>query len=187
MLSRRSGDSRAVLGQYHATNDSIVAVALSRDHRPESRPDERQRVESLGGSIVFSGGAMRVQVCAVEGVQHHTHVREREREKRVSILISSCVGLRRLHFALSFYERLTCEGPHRRHAGDRRLLAPAVRFPEARVHGCRAPSLRASVPCARFGWSLGRVYEPGGTAQISFPISRRMVIQFFSFFCVCFC
>jgi hypothetical protein len=47
-------------------------------------------VESLGGSIVFSGGAMRVQVCAVEGVQHYTHAREREREESLNTNFFMC-------------------------------------------------------------------------------------------------
>lgn len=48
------GDSRAVLCT------AGVAKALSQDHKPD-RPDERQRIEALGGFVALRGGIARVQ------------------------------------------------------------------------------------------------------------------------------
>ncbi len=48
------GDSRAVLCR------AGVAHALSQDHKP-TRPDERKRIQDLGGFITMRGGVARVQ------------------------------------------------------------------------------------------------------------------------------
>jgi serine/threonine protein phosphatase PrpC len=50
-----TGDSRAVLCSAQ------VAISLSEDHKPD-RPDEKKRIEDLGGTIVF-WGVWRVNSC----------------------------------------------------------------------------------------------------------------------------
>eukprot|EP00933_Yihiella_yeosuensis_P034297 TRINITY_DN27795_c4_g1_i1.p1 TRINITY_DN27795_c4_g1~~TRINITY_DN27795_c4_g1_i1.p1 ORF type:complete len:459 (+),score=110.15 TRINITY_DN27795_c4_g1_i1:177-1553(+) len=52
MLIANLGDSRAVLCRSH--NDSLSAVRLSDDHKP-GRPDERKRIEEIGGVVDMQG------------------------------------------------------------------------------------------------------------------------------------
>ena len=44
-----AGDSRCVL------SSDRKAVELSKDHKPGDRLDEKQRIEALGGKIIFYG------------------------------------------------------------------------------------------------------------------------------------
>jgi len=53
------GDSRAVL-----SNKNGLAVQLSQDHKPNS-PDERNRIEQMGGKISFDGSDWRVKDLSV--------------------------------------------------------------------------------------------------------------------------
>jgi len=62
LYSAHSGDSRAVLGLVGGR-----AVRLTEDHKPD-RPDERARVEALGGSIEHNG-CWRVVARPVNGLQ----------------------------------------------------------------------------------------------------------------------
>lgn len=49
------GDSRAVLN-----NKNGLSIQLSKDHKPNS-PDERMRIEKMGGKIAFDGADWRVK------------------------------------------------------------------------------------------------------------------------------
>lgn len=49
------GDSRAVL-----SNNNNMAVQLTKDHKPNS-PDEKKRIEQLGGKLVFDGCDWRIK------------------------------------------------------------------------------------------------------------------------------
>ncbi|XP_022238058.1 uncharacterized protein LOC106478700 [Limulus polyphemus] len=53
------GDSKIVLGCQDKDSNSWVAQPLTKDHKPES-PAERQRIHSVGGSVMNKAGVERV-------------------------------------------------------------------------------------------------------------------------------
>ena len=91
------GDSRAVL-----SNKNGLAVQLSQDHKPNS-PDERNRIEQMGGKISFDGSDWRVKDLSlsrafgdVECTPYVTHLPQIYRYRLSSndrFLIKACDGL----------------------------------------------------------------------------------------------
>jgi serine/threonine protein phosphatase PrpC len=91
------GDSRSVLA-----NKSGIAVQLSKDHKPNS-PDERLRIEKLGGKIAFDGVDWRVKDLSLsrsfgdlECTPFVTHLPQIYRYKLSSgdkFIIKACDGL----------------------------------------------------------------------------------------------
>jgi serine/threonine protein phosphatase PrpC len=91
------GDSRSVL-----SNKDGLAVQLSKDHKPNS-PDEKKRIEKLGGSIVFDGVDWRVKDLSlsrafgdIECTPYVTHLPEIYRYKLSNddkFIILACDGL----------------------------------------------------------------------------------------------
>ena len=91
------GDSRAVLA-----NKNNIATQLSKDHKPNS-PEERTRIEQLGGKIVFDGVDWRVKDLSlsrafgdIECTPYVTHLPQIYRYKLSSgdkFLIQACDGL----------------------------------------------------------------------------------------------
>ncbi|XP_076340023.1 uncharacterized protein LOC143240808 isoform X2 [Tachypleus tridentatus] len=53
------GDSKIVLGCQNKDSNSWVAQPLTKDHKPES-PSERERIHSVGGSVMNKAGVDRV-------------------------------------------------------------------------------------------------------------------------------
>ncbi|XP_013778198.1 uncharacterized protein LOC106462782 [Limulus polyphemus] len=53
------GDSKIVLGCQNKDSDAWVAQPLTKDHKPES-PSERERIHSVGGSVMNKAGVDRV-------------------------------------------------------------------------------------------------------------------------------
>lgn len=91
------GDSRAIL-----SNKDGIAVQLSKDHKPNS-PEERTRIEQLGGKIVYDGVDWRVKDLSlsrafgdIECTPYVTHLPQIYRYKLSSgdkFLIQACDGL----------------------------------------------------------------------------------------------
>lgn len=91
------GDSRAVLA-----NKNNLAVQLSKDHKPNS-PEERSRIEKLGGKIAYDGVDWRVKDLSlsrafgdIECTPYVTHLPQIYRYKLSSndkFLIQACDGL----------------------------------------------------------------------------------------------
>jgi len=91
------GDSRAIL-----SNRDGIAVQLSKDHKPNS-PEERARIEQLGGKIVYDGVDWRVKDLSlsrafgdIECTPYVTHLPQIYRYKLSSgdkFLIQACDGL----------------------------------------------------------------------------------------------
>lgn len=91
------GDSRAIL-----SNRDGIAVQLSKDHKPNS-PEERSRIEQLGGKIVYDGVDWRVKDLSlsrafgdIECTPYVTHLPQIYRYKLSSgdkFLIQACDGL----------------------------------------------------------------------------------------------
>jgi len=91
------GDSRAVL-----SNKNSLAVQLSKDHKPNS-PEERSRIENMGGSITYDGVDWRVKDLSLsrafgdlECTPYVTHLPQIYRYKLSSsdnFLIVACDGL----------------------------------------------------------------------------------------------
>ncbi|OCT92236.1 hypothetical protein XELAEV_180152922mg, partial [Xenopus laevis] len=53
------GDSGVVFGLQNGSRDSLKAVEVTQDHKPEL-PRERERIEGLGGSVINKSGVNRV-------------------------------------------------------------------------------------------------------------------------------
>nr|AAH72934.1 MGC80458 protein [Xenopus laevis] len=53
------GDSGVVFGLQNGTRDTLKAVEVTQDHKPEL-PRERERIEGLGGSVINKCGVNRV-------------------------------------------------------------------------------------------------------------------------------
>ena len=91
------GDSRAVL-----SNENGIAIPLSKDHKPNS-PEERVRIEQLGGKIVYDGVDWRVKDLSlsrafgdVECTPYVTHLPQiycRKLSTGDKFLILACDGL----------------------------------------------------------------------------------------------
>lgn len=91
------GDSRIVLA-----NKNNIATQLSKDHKPNS-PEERTRIEQLGGKIVYDGVDWRVKDLSlsrafgdIECTPYVTHLPQIYRYKLSSgdkFLIKACDGL----------------------------------------------------------------------------------------------
>ena len=91
------GDSRAVL-----SNKNGLAVQLSQDHKPNS-PDERNRIEQMGGKITFDGSDWRIKDLSlsrafgdIECTPYVTHLPQIYRYRLSSsdrFLIKACDGL----------------------------------------------------------------------------------------------
>ena len=91
------GDSRAVL-----SNENGIAIPLSKDHKPNS-PEERVRIEQLGGKIVFDGVDWRIKDLSlsrafgdVECTPYVTHLPQiycRKLSTGDKFLILACDGL----------------------------------------------------------------------------------------------
>jgi len=91
------GDSRIVL-----SNKDGIAVGLSKDHKPNT-PDERTRIEKMGGKILFDGVDWRIKDLSLsrafgdlECTPYVTHLPQIYRCKlssRDKFLIKACDGL----------------------------------------------------------------------------------------------
>jgi len=91
------GDSRAVL-----SNKNGIAIPLSKDHKPNS-PEERVRIEKLGGKITYDGVDWRVKDLSlsrafgdVECTPYVTHLPQiycRKLSTSDKFLILACDGL----------------------------------------------------------------------------------------------
>jgi serine/threonine protein phosphatase PrpC len=91
------GDSRGVL-----SNKDSIAIPLSKDHKPNS-PEEKMRIEKLGGEIVYDGVDWRVKDLSlsrafgdVECTPYVTHLPQiycRKLSKGDKFLILACDGL----------------------------------------------------------------------------------------------
>lgn len=91
------GDSRAVL-----SNENGIAIPLSKDHKPNS-PEERVRIENLGGKIIFDGVDWRIKNLSlsrafgdIECTPYVTHLPQiycRKLSKGDKFLILACDGL----------------------------------------------------------------------------------------------
>ena len=91
------GDSRGVL-----CNKDGLAVQLSKDHKPNT-PEERSRIEQLGGSITFDGVDWRIKDLSLsrafgdcESTPYVSHLPQIYRYKLSSedkFLIKACDGL----------------------------------------------------------------------------------------------
>ena len=69
MFVAHVGDSRVVLASN--MGETLKAIPLTKDHKPDN-PEEKERIESLGGEIGRSSGVFRVawnRVCQPN--QHH--------------------------------------------------------------------------------------------------------------------
>ena len=90
------GDSRAVLGEYGE------AKPLTEDHKP-NRPDERERIENVGGTIIHSGTWRVSGVLAVsrsfgnrqlkQFIVPHPEIREDRLHPETSCLIVATDGV----------------------------------------------------------------------------------------------
>ena len=91
------GDSRAVL-----SNENNIAIPLSKDHKPNS-PEERVRIENLGGKIIYDGADWRIKNLSlsrafgdIECTPYVTHLPQiycRKLSKGDKFLILACDGL----------------------------------------------------------------------------------------------
>ena len=91
------GDSRAVL-----SNENGIAIPLSKDHKPNS-PEERVRIENLGGKIIYDGVDWRIKNLSlsrafgdIECTPYVTHLPQiycRKLSKGDKFLILACDGL----------------------------------------------------------------------------------------------
>lgn len=91
------GDSRAVL-----SNENNIAIPLSKDHKPNS-PEERVRIENLGGKIEYDGADWRIKNLSlsrafgdIECTPYVTHLPQiycRKLSKGDKFLILACDGL----------------------------------------------------------------------------------------------
>ena len=91
------GDSRAVL-----SNENGIAIPLSKDHKPNS-PEERVRIENLGGKIIFDGVDWRIKNLSlsrafgdIECTPYVTHLPQiycYKLSKYDKFLILACDGL----------------------------------------------------------------------------------------------
>lgn len=91
------GDSRAVL-----SNKNGLAVQLSQDHKPNS-PEERTRIEKMGGKITFDGSDWRVKDLSLSRafgdtectpyVSHVPHIIRHRLSSKDRFVILACDGL----------------------------------------------------------------------------------------------
>lgn len=91
------GDSRAVLN-----NKNDLPIQLSKDHKPNS-PDERSRIEKMGGKIVFDGVDWRIKdlslsrafgdVDCTPYVTHLPQIYKYKLSSKDKFIILACDGL----------------------------------------------------------------------------------------------
>jgi len=91
------GDSRAVLN-----NKNGLSIQLSKDHKPNS-PDERMRIEKMGGKIAFDGADWRVKDLSLSRafgdidctpyVTHLPQIYKHKLSSKDKFIILACDGL----------------------------------------------------------------------------------------------
>ena len=91
------GDSRAVLN-----NKNGLSIQLSKDHKPNS-PDERMRIEKMGGKIAFDGADWRVKDLSLSRafgdidctpyVTHLPQIYKHKLSSKDKFVILACDGL----------------------------------------------------------------------------------------------
>ena len=92
-----TGDSRAIMCNGHE-----LAVQLTKDHKPNS-PDERQRIEQLGGKVRFDGVDWRVKDLSLSRafgdcesrpfITHMPQIYKYKIRKKDNFVIFACDGL----------------------------------------------------------------------------------------------